>query len=233
MSEPTAPEIPTFQYIRKPDNLEEQQAARIQIAAKYALQVAELLAEFSPWTSRNILEDAKAIFVGEKCPWHFVWVNVGKDYNRPTDIAYRETLLTMGYAPANFKQEILNSYLVFGRDAAFLSLSPQNAAHFKRLAERKVAPPQPEIPNHLRDKFGFLVPPMVDQLTGFCYMYNQQLWFCSAEQLSAYNKRLSDVANGLFVSSNPRVKPESDKTSFLSDRGAEDVLEVLNKNPFS
>jgi hypothetical protein len=220
-----------FQYIKRPDDLTEQQKIRIDAAAKYAQEVSRIIKEFSPWVAEAVLEDAKSVFTGVDCPWHFAWVRTGKDYNSPTDITYRETLMNMGYAPADLRSDKFQ--FVFGREAAFLALEPKNNEHFKRLAEKRLCPPQPQIPAIYAEKVGFLIPPMVDKSTGYCYMYHEQLWYCTKESMKARNDKNSRLANGLVQRLNPLVKGESGLPNFLSDVTPEQVLETLNKNPFS
>lgn len=218
----------------KANTIEQQQLARMEIAQKYAEKNANIIANYSAWMSEKILRDPDAIFVGKRCPYRFTWVAVGAPYNGAHDIAYRESLIASGYAPADLRarvsvdNESVDKFeIVIGEEAALLSLNESLRSHFERLQQNGKGMRMPHIPQQLETKIGFLTPPIVDKATGFAYSGYKQLWFCLKEQWEQTQARYDKMANTSLIQPAPAVSLET-KTDFFKGASPEDVVKLLN-----
>lgn len=137
--------------------------------------------EFAGLVDPKVLLNSRSVFYGPDFPYLMAWVAVAKEDGRTAEAQrnHQEVMMMSGYRPCNLNT--LQESFVVGRDAALLAIdrSLVMMQHY-----RKHGLAVPELPKSSKDKFGMVLPPIVDQ-KGYLSIVNMQLWYVERESVDA------------------------------------------------
>lgn len=196
---------------------DEQAAADQRVAAMtdYRHGIAGIKAQYGSFIDERILKNPKSVFEGPQCRWHFAWI---EDYDKSREMqrldqASGDFLMMMmqdGYLPADFRK--IGDLHVTGEEAALIAIprtrnviqavTAKNQAA-KRRGEKQTALP-PQLPPHLWDKFGTILPPVISP-NGSFWIGRHRLYMIESvlvrqreyENRMLANRNLHETGNGI------------------------------------
>lgn len=162
------------------------QAAEILIKHGSRIRMAEI--QYAPYLAPEIISSQGTVATGPDFPFHLAFI--------ADDVERIGRAVSRGYAPLKVTDPRFADTLIIGEDALnmLIDRSPKMQRHY---ASQKVKPVN-ELPERLRDKWGFFIPPFVDESSKCIVWGNKQLWFCPIEIVrdrQAQIRKLNQNAN--------------------------------------
>jgi hypothetical protein len=158
--------------------------------------VSQLCAKYAGLIDERLIRDPRSVFQSDEkdlaSPFSFVWVPDGTRQRMIRSVQEIHTeYLAQGYRPVKLTD--VEDYIVIGEDALLLII-PRNNKRFVEIKQKnKVA--VPELPKHLKGKFGFAMPPTVDK-DGYCWVgQDHRLWYVEREIIVEQQRLQSLRAN--------------------------------------
>lgn len=167
--------------------------------------ILQLEMKYANYIDSRLLKSPKSVFFGPRHPWHFAFFQdwaPGKDVPR-LDQATDDLLGMMrqdGYRPADFRK--LAPLFVTGEDAALLAIPRGRNIVQALAAKRPPVPPPPPLPQHLWDKFGMVMPPIVDA-DGSLWVGRSRLYVVERSIMHARAQEIDRMSNGNLHVSDP------------------------------